>query len=222
VPCCNDGERAGWWATQGTGTDRNSASPQLSPLLRNHDLTQGYDWLANPLVRVHPQTGQPSLWPSVGVHACLPAPRRRRMMVAGGMHDCTRPTPSAPFGVWLRPPPFLSVLGPDEMRSLTSLLQPGDMECFELLHPPPPDDGGATAAAGHPVAAAMGPAESHQLLSRLLEPGTQPEHVYSHEWRVSPPAALHVCGYGGQPPLCALTKRRRELLGAAWRRGGMG
>jgi hypothetical protein len=153
------------------------------------------------------------------MHACLP---RRRMMVAGGMHDCTRPTPSAPFGVWLRPPPFLSVLGPDEMRSLTSLLQPGDMECFELLHPPPPDDGGATAAAGHPVAAAMGPAESHQLLSRLLEPGTQPEHVYSHEWRVSPPAALHVCGYGGQPPLCALTKRRRELLGAAWRRGGMG
>ncbi len=62
-------ERAGVKA--GPGTDRNSGAPALSPLLRNHDLEHGYDWLCNPLVRHHPETGRPSLWPSPGDMECL-------------------------------------------------------------------------------------------------------------------------------------------------------
>ena len=62
-------ERAGVEA--GPGTDRNSGAPALSPLLRNHDLEHGYDWLCNPLVRHHPETGRPSLWPSPGDMECL-------------------------------------------------------------------------------------------------------------------------------------------------------
>ena len=93
----------------GPGTDRNSGAPTLSPLLRNHDLEHGYDYLCNPLVRHHPDTGRPSIWPS-----------------------------------------------------------PGDMECFEDIE----------------SGEAMPPAESAQLLQRLLAPGTQDEFIYSHSWEV--------------------------------------
>ena len=55
----------------GPGTDRNSGAPSLSPLLRNHDREHGYDWLCNPLVRHHPETGLPSIWPSPGDMECL-------------------------------------------------------------------------------------------------------------------------------------------------------
>ena len=58
-------------AAAGPGTDRNSGAPSLSPLLRNHDLEHGYDWLCNPLVRHHPDTGVPSIWPSPGDMECF-------------------------------------------------------------------------------------------------------------------------------------------------------
>ena len=76
----------------GTGSDRNSSAPELAPLLRNHDLTNGFDWLCNPLVRTHPETGARSLWPSPGDMECFED------------IETAQPIPSAGEPSWLTPP----------------------------------------------------------------------------------------------------------------------
>jgi alpha-ketoglutarate-dependent taurine dioxygenase len=50
-----------------------TASGKQAKLLRNHDTTQGYEWLANPLVRAHPHSQRRALWQSCTEMECLEA-----------------------------------------------------------------------------------------------------------------------------------------------------